>query len=539
MMKQMRNLKQFLKVTKNIRLMKSLYQTLKHVSIVVVLSIFLFPLNSCSQDDYNSFGMGESSYTYTSELIPVTIGNVGIDYFGSGAVTRSGETKVKSAYREPLDDVNDIITDVESVPEEEQPLTRANLGNNIRFRIVAYKNNAVSTANYVAQADYYINGTGGSPALASDSKAISLKKGIYKFVCYSYNTNAALAAFNGSGTTTIPVTHGQDFLVCVLNNQSVTPNANAQFSLPAINFSRLCSQIQIIVNAGNAGYITACSVEIPGISPNQNYTLGSTEMTTTGTGGTAVVSWPAVNSATAASNPTQILPFSSRTVNFKMTFTAGGITYTNKTVSIADQEFVKGRNYKVIINIVKNSVIVEGLNFRVALGNVIRVGNTYKFQATQGDMSRKWDGGDYYNNGTIDPLNYTLYDTESVVDVCKQVGSIWRTPNYDECMQIINSATIWGNYAGTNNGTAIGMYLGTQSVPSEGNKNSYVFLPAGGWRRSGQTSLGGIDTSCEYQGIGSREGGGNVGYILNQSQKRIVSPATFSNGFLVRCIANK
>lgn len=516
--------------------MKSLYQTVKHVSIVVVLSIFLFLLSSCTQDDYNSFGMGESGYIYTGELIPVTIGNVGIEYFGNGAVTRSGETKVMSIYREPLDDDYDFVTEVESVPESEQPVTRGNLGNTIRFRILAYKNNVVSTANYVGQADYYINGTGGIPALVSGSKALLIRPGSYKFVCYSFNTNS-LTTFVGTSATTIPVTHGQDFLSCVLDNVNVNIEDGGQFTLPTINFRRMCSQLQIIVNSTNGENITACSARVTGLNSNQNYTIGTAELPATGTGGTANVSWSSLPASIANSNFQCILPNNSRTITISLTFTIGGTAYSNKTFNLANRVFVGGSNYKVIASVKKNYVIIDGFNYKVAMGNVIKVGNTYKMQATQGNYSGVWNGGDYFNWACNDPSNYSYKATSFSVDVCKNIGSQWRTPNQTEMQQFANCKKVKGNYPGTNRGTVLGDYYGTSSAPEALRKDNFVFLPFMGWRTQNSTSMTDVGSVGDYwtstittkyaMRLHSFGGNNNLGENMR------------NRGMGIRCIANK
>lgn len=536
MKKQMRNLKQFLKVTKNIRLMKSLYQTLKHVSIVVVLSIFLFLLNSCSQDDYNSFGMGESSYTYTGELIPVTIGNVGIDYFGSGAVTRSGETKVMSSYREPLDDEYDLVTEVESVPESEQPVTRGNLGNTVRFRILAYKNNAVSTANYVGQADYYINGTGGIPALVNESKALSLFPGTYKFVCYSFNTNS-LATLDGTSATTIPVTNGQDFLSCVLDNVNVNHGEGGQFTLPIIKFRRLCSQIQIIVNSVNGENITACSARVQGLSGNQEYSIGNTELPTAGTGGTADVSWSSLPASIANSNYQCVLPNSSRTITISLTFTIGGTVYSNKTITLTNRAFAVGTNYKVTVRAKKNYVIINGFNYKVALGNVGKIGSIYRFGVSQGENSNNWNGGWFFNWGTADPLNYTVANTSYKEDVCKKVGSQWRTPNKAEMTALVKCPRVWGMYRDPSTGNINGIYIGTSTVPTDERRDNYVFLPSTGYRRAGKTTVASTGITCEYWT--STPDNAAVYLELDSKSYTIKTEGMSNNGLHIRCIANK
>lgn len=516
--------------------MKSMHQTDKHVSMAIVLGIFLFLFNSCSQDNNSSFGMDESAETYTGEAIPIVIGNVGIEYFGSSAVTRSGETKVMSAYREPLDDDYDIISEVESFPESEQPVTRGNLGNTVRFRIVAYKNNAVSTANYVGQADYYINGTGGVPALVSGSKALLLRPGSYKFVCYSFNTNT-LATFNGTSATTVPVSHGQDFLSCVLDNVIVTIEDGGQFTLPTINFRRMCSQVQIIVNSANGENITACSARVTGLNSNQNYTVGTAELPATGTGGTVNVSWSSLPASIANSNFQCILPNSSRTITISLTFTIGGTAYSNKTFTLANRVFAGGSNYKVTVSVKKNYVIISGFNYKVAMGNVIKVGNTYKMQATQGNYSGVWNGGDYFNWSCSDPNNTSYKASSFSVDICRNMGSQWRTPNQTEMQQLANCKKVRGNYPGTNRGTVAGDYYGTSSAPEALKKDNFVFFPFSGYRNSNSTSMADLGGAGDYwtstitakYAIRLHTFGGNNNVGENSRMR----------GMPVRCIANK
>ena len=256
----------------------------------------------------------------SDELIPISVQVDGIENFYGGAVTRGGITE--ESFRQALDTLKDsgydVVTTYEAVQPEPSVQTRAVLAN-VRFRLLAYKN-SISTANYVGQCDYLTNGSG---VAVAQTATMALKAGDYVFVCYSYGTNAALAAFNGSSATTVSVANGQDFMTWKSATLSVTNNAAGQYSLSGVVFTRLCSQMEICVKATgfpSSNNVTSCAATLSGLSntPTQ-WTIGATDIPTTGTSGSVNITWPSINSATVYSNKVIILPASNRQVTVKLT----------------------------------------------------------------------------------------------------------------------------------------------------------------------------------------------------------------------------
>lgn len=324
-------------------------------SIIGVFCLLL--LSGCERGfDTDEFFPGVGS----DELIPISVQVDGIDNFYGGAVTRGGVTE--ESFRQALDTLKDsgydVVTTYETVQPEPSVLTRATLAN-VRFRLLAYKN-SISTANYVGQCDYLTNGSG---VAAAQTGTLKVPAGNYVFVCYSYGSNAALPAFNGSSATTVSVANGQDFMTWKSATVSVTLNPDAQYTLSGITFTRQCSQLEICVQATgfpSSNNVTSCAATVSGLSNTPaNWTIGDTDISTTGTSGSANLTWPSINSATVYSNKAIILPAGNRQVTVQLTtFRANNNTNYDKKVTIktAARQFTKGGYYRITLKVEKNSI---------------------------------------------------------------------------------------------------------------------------------------------------------------------------------------
>lgn len=428
-------------------------------SIIGVFCLLL--LSGCERGfvtDENVPGVG------SDELIPISVQVDGIDDFYGGAVTRGDVTE--ESFRQALDTLKDsgydVVTTYETVQPEPSVQTRATLAN-VRFRLLAYKN-SISAANYAGQCDYLTNGSG---VAAAQTATLKVPQGNYVFVCYSYGTNAALAAFNGASATTISISNGQDFMTWKSATVSVTPDAARQYSLAGITFTRQCSQLEICVQATGFGNnnVTSCAATVSGLSNTPaNWSIGASDISTTGTSGTINISWPSINSATVYSNKAIILPASNREVTVKLTtLRANNSTnYDNKvSVTTAARQFVKGGYYRITLKIGPNSILA--CNYSWARANLKSSGVFESSETAYGD----YFGWNTTSTGT-GQYNNSSYSTSN--DPCYQVApkGTWYTPSKGQLNDLMNC-----NRSGWENG----WYFASRML----------FLPAPGYRHSGGT----------------------------------------------------
>lgn len=524
--------------------------TKTRTTATILLAATLCVAAACTND--TEVNQTADRYAYQGEPIPIEVPSGSMEEYGVAPVTRSGQTS--ESFCEPLDDDFNMVTTIESVAPDSTtaaPVTRSVLGNGIRFRIVAYRNNAVSTANYAGMADYYINGNGGAAALVNANAALALKHGAYKFVCYSYNTSDDINdGFNGGAVTDLSVNQGMDFSSYSLDNVSVAPNAKGTFTLPPITLQRQCSKLYIQAKS-ISGNITACSATLTNVNSNSvKWTLGDTDLPSKATGGTsAEITWSNPNAATVNSDAQYLLPNDARIVTLSMNMTVAGKTYTNKTFTIASRSFLKGISYKITVNMKSSTIEVPGISFKIATGNVVAIPipdtspvlYKYQFQAKQGNYSYVWNGGDYFNWGYVDPSIYKTSNTDSSYeDVCKKIGSQWRTPNQTEMMQFENcSVKGVGSYDGASKGTVKGYYFGVQpakisSIPAS--KDKYVFLPFTGGRYNGSKDMSFENSICSYWSS-TPEGSSAYTLFINSDGTITGGDGNLrNNGFPVRCI---
>lgn len=436
-------------------------------SIIGVFCLLL--LSGCERGfvtDENFPGVG------SDELIPISVQVDGIEDFYGGAVTRGGVTE--ESFRQALDTLKDsgydVVTTYETVQPEPSVQTRATLAN-VRFRLLAYKN-SISTANYAGQCDYLTNGSG---VAVAQTAIMKLNPGNYVFVSYSYGTNGGLAAFNGASATTVSVANGQDFMTWKSATVSVTPNAAGQYSLAGITFTRQCSQLEICVKASGfpkSNNVTSCAASVSGLSNTPaNWSIGASDISTTGTSGSVNISWPAINSVTVYSNKAIILPASNRAVTVKLTtFRANNNTnYDNKvSVNTAARQFVKGGYYRITLKVEPNSISACSYNW--AKANLKSSGVFESIQTAYGGYFG-WNttstGTNQYNSGNYSTAN----------DPCYQVApkGTWYTPSSDQLTNLMNC---------NRSGWESGWYFASRALflPAPGSRYS-----SGGIGESGKT----------------------------------------------------
>lgn len=443
------------------------------------LFLILLAVTGCDREEDERFPSGHHDpIEGDGEMVSINVKVDGVDEFLGGAVTRSGEILTKIV--QPLDSTYDSGYDVETTIESLLPVnpvqTRSNMAN-MQFRVVAYKNNSITAANYAGTAVYSTNASGIASIVANTATPAGvsgqwvLRPGTYAFVFYSYGTNTAPAALSGNWSTT--VTHNQDFMLCQKTGVNVTANASGQCLLSGISFSRQCAQLQLCVVAKefNNNTVQQCAATISGLSNSPvTWNASQTTLPVTGTSGTLNVAWTNPNATTVNSNVYKILPQSNRTLTIKFTTLKIGNGQMNNaiTVSATNRLFSAAGNYKITVSIVPNYISVR--SYKWARGNLYQSGSNYYFEAAQQNYHTGVNGGGYFGWNTTNSAkgNYNSGSYSTANDPCYKVvpPNTWATPTRAQLENLKNSG-----YVHSTNPEG-GWFGGSQGV----------FLPAPGYR---------------------------------------------------------
>ena len=447
------------------------------------LFLILLTVTGCDREEDERFPSGHHDpIEGDGEMVPINVKVDGVDEFLGGAVTRSGEILTKIV--QPLDSTYDSGYDVETTIESLLPVnpvqTRGNMAN-MQFRVVAYKNNSITAANYAGTAVYSTNASGIASIVANTATpaAVSgqwvLRPGTYAFVFYSYGTNSAPAALSGNWSTT--VTHNQDFMLCQKTGVDVKADASGQCLLSGISFSRQCAQLQLCVVAKefNNNTVQQCAATISGLSNSPvAWNASQTTLPVTGTSGTLNVAWTNPNAPTVNSNVYKVLPQTSRTLTIKFTTLKIGNGQMNNaiTVSATNRIFSAAGNYKITVSIVPNYISVR--SYKWARGNLYKSGSNFYFEAAQSNYHGGATEGGFIGWNTLDigvgKYNSGNYSTAN--DPCYQVvpPGTWETPSDGQLQDLINAGVTYsgspkGFWFGGNNGVFL-LALGSRDQSS-------------------------------------------------------------------------
>lgn len=452
------------------------------IKVFAFIALFLPAWFGCSSDMEEVIpGTSETSGNYDGEPILIKAKVSAIQEFTSGVITRANLARQINV--EPLDKTKDSGFDfVTTVKPISTAQTRANVNvTDTRFRIVAYKNNAISVANFAGYGDYQIVG-GVTSVLAGYE--LSIPAGTYLFVCYSYGEETTDMPVFDPSVINVPVNQTQDFMIYTKSNVNVVPGNDGTFTVDNIQFARQCSQVSIEVIAEGFGddAIKACKATLSNLNDNVvNWPLAGGMLPLTGTSGSVSYTWNTLNKDTIVSDKSIVLPLSPR--NLTVTFTEleiGEYTFNDPTVTLANCEFVAAGNYKLSIKVTRN--YIEAGGYKWAKGNLYKEGNEYKFEATQEAYHSGATGGSFFvwNELSSDIVSGNAGEYSYDKDPCSKVApaGTWQTPSRNETLGF------QGNYVWDD--TKKGAWLGGSNK---------LFLPAIGIRfgNNGQeVELGGV-----------------------------------------------
>lgn len=449
----------------------------------------------------------------SSEPIPISVSVSSIEEYYGGAVTRGGSTS--ESIRQPLDSLvdsgYDIVTTYESLPADNRVQTRATMAN-MRFRVLAYKNNSVTSANFVGQCQFQTNGSGIATSMQG---AWLILPGTYTFVCYSNGTNDDIPVFSGSDTS-LSISQNTDFMTCTKANVAVKIDASGKFTLSGIQFNRMMAQLDIWVQTKgfpSNNNISSCAATVTGLSNTASWGIGTADLTVAGTSGSASFTFPSVNNADIHSTSIRVFPQSSRSlyVTLPTLRVNNGGNYDNKVTNVAapNRQFVRSGNYRITLKVEPNSIPACANNW--AKANLSGNGTIAASQTDRGALF----GWNTLSTAT-GANNGGNYDYNQ--DPCRAVPPVgtWYTPSKDQLTNLKDCSP--GLFT---NG---GKYFASNAI----------FLPAAGCRLSDGT-MSYVGTDGLYW---SRAPYGGDAYSLDfySSYAGISSYYSRYYGFSVRCV---
>lgn len=489
--------------------------------------LFALPLwFGCSNEaDEPNTGSVPVIEMYEGDPIPVSIS---VGSINSGIQTRSGAEKL--VFSQPLDknfDTGyDVVTTIEQMPEMETRATTSVLAD-AKYRLLAYRGDAISSANFAGQGDYETKTDGKGTAIGTQ---LYLPKGTYTFVCYTFGNNNDIPAFNGENTL-ITVAQGDDFMTCIQKNVTVEDKGDGEFTLDN-DFTRQCSQITLEVSA--TGFpdneIKACAAKMNNINDNTVIWDFSTSalLPNTGTSGNADFSWTTLNDTLVTSEPQIILPIKARDLSILMTsLTIGAevLDSTRTSFGYSNVEFIPGGKYKVNISIERNYIPVGG--YKWAKGNVYKSADgNFSFEATQGGYHPEMYDGSYFEWNTLDTglKSANAGDYTYATDPCSKVfpEGTWQTPSRTESVALAKDYE-W-------DATAKGIWFGT--APNR------VFLPAIGMRAYNGNSKPILDNDGTFVLYSLRDYSPRYNQALSIDKDGVYWLSTLLryNGLPIRCV---
>lgn len=356
--------------------------------------------------------------------------------------TRSEETNIaKQEGEDGLDMTVSTRRDYTETPTDKATTRWANMDDNTTFRVVAYKCNAaanISTTNYAGYGDYTLSGS-----TVKTTKSLALPVGTYTFICYSYGSAAAIAAFNNSSTS-VSALNGQNFMTCIKSNITINITGS-KYTLSNIVFKHHCARYRILTKAqtGRMGNITACSstLTLPKKSGTYSFT-NDTFVIQSGTG-TANVTWNACNAMSVYSNFVYLLPQSSASITINLNLTIGGKAFTNKSITFSGLTFnVNGSFRSDVSFITTEGYIIGGAMW--ANGNLYKSSSTYLFYNSTEKYVGSLESGAFFRSNNLNPYPTapSTSDWNEANDPCRKLkneANKWRLPKETEMQQLINA----------------------------------------------------------------------------------------------------
>ncbi len=360
--------------------------------------------------------------------------------------TRSEETNIaKQEGEDGLDMTVSTQPDYTETPTDKATTRWVNMDDNTTFRVVAYKCTAaasISTANYAGYGDYTLSGS-----TVKDTKSLVLPMGTYTFICYSYGSSTAIAAFSNSSTS-VSASNGQNFMTCVLPNITIN-NIGSKYTLSNIVFKHRCARyrIQAIAQSGRMGNITACSGTVTLPNYNATYTFVNDAFVTHATSAATNVTWSSPNAMNVYSNYVYLLPQSSVNITINLNPTIGQKAFTNKSITLTGLTFNANGSFRSDVSFMTTEGYIIG-GAMWANGNLYKSGSSYLFYNSTESYVPSTESGAFFTCNNLNPYPDTTRPNSTwteVNDPCRKLTSApskWRLPQSTEIDKLIASGYI-------------------------------------------------------------------------------------------------
>lgn len=497
------------------------------------IATLVFLLSSCNESDNSPV-----SIEHFGEPIEINIIPEGIAFFGQStrAVARRSSDRTNRVYfLEDFDDENMLETIIEATPEVIETPTRATNLTNTTMRVVACD----ASGNIKGQCVYNVT-DGTATAQTDQSLVLPYSTSNYTFHCYS--------PANAIDTSTKKVTiNKSDNFAYAKSTTKITPSANATASVSIPLLQPMMSKLKLSVTS-QAGHYTGnatCTGTVKGtFGTSATWSLGSSSLSVTSAANQSI--------SFSANNEEQLVYSGNATGNLSLSLASlkfGSTSLSSPTLNAANGFTLEaGKLYTISITIKKKLYISNtDLGLKVAKGNLVYKSGTWQLAPDQGWYSGTKDGGDYFNWGLTNPLTYgdtssSYYGANmtSLTTACVSVlGTGWRIPSRDDMSKLGSTPnSVWSTYSSAR-GTVYGYYWGTKDeTTAKNNKDSYVFIPAAGFR-SDSGSIGNTDDRGSYWSSSSSTS--NTAYYLLFDKSGVRSGNSQSARYLgrsLRCVAN-
>lgn len=480
---------------------------MKNESYMLIILLFCM-LTGCNSED----SLPINYNNYTNSTIPVFVGVNGIVEEAEENLTRTLEKEASTV----LIPVNEELGIVATLEPEAIAQTRSLqfLGEGIKYRVIAYKENDVSAGGYIAHADYTVGNNAPDFWLPVNCT--------YTFVCYSYGSES-LDDFDVNATEVV-FSENDTPLYCKWNEEITESNNNL-----TVELKYRISQVRVVVDASTSGYnITSCSGELtPSYTDaTLSYANGNLKKRTVPASQKTLV-WSSVDKQRISSEPVNVFTHGEIvTINLNTIALATLPTETvlkDKSVIFAGKMLEPGRKYQLTLAITKIGGIEIG-NYIWATGNLVKTGDMYGFYSSQEICSKAWNGGDYWGWNLLDPLDYKTIVSEwsDDRDPCRRVApqNTWFTPTTAQ-LKALGTAKV-----GTIN-KVNGLYF----------QSGKIFLPYGGTREGGKQYLNA--TTVAYYWTRDADGSSATYLYCYSPTVLFLKAVSRAYGLNIRCVRNK
>lgn len=538
--------------------MKLYRNPLKRITPLLLSGVII--LASCEQSENDNNRTDPSGKEGTCTILPSL---VTIEPFGADATTRAAAEPVEEQLYPVADELSGILT-IANTPEENTPQTRA-LAAGTYYQLVIYKQ-ADWNNGTLAIAEQRLCKTGSTNFFDNSGNPITnpiqLSQGQYKVFCYSHNSTTVKNLTLSSGSKSLSMSDGIDFLSAVVDMEIQGSQLGNTVTVPAISLVHRCCKLTGTLTAAyfDGGNQISASSPVPSLQVTGTFVSSGTwniktSVLSSTASGSNTKTIPLSLSGENFSGSIVVLPLSAQkltaTYSFKPEKATATVSGTNKALSAANTTFTPGSNHTFTIKAIGAYVLTD--NSPVTIKGM-KWAKT-NLQANKTFAANPWNGGDA--DGANDYWRWNMLDVDTssgypadrpptwseTTDPCRKASGSWRIPSKSEFDNLITAVLpsknvyINGEIEKT---TSTGWFTSTIDSKRSGivfydGSANVVFLPASGSRAGSSISL--VGTSGGYwSSTNSDTYIYNAYYLYYAINQCVVKFGSRCDGFSLRCV---